>query len=96
MSDIVKLQALYAIKNILLLRSAEVQVFKDFCKLNEALERMRQQLQQFMVEDDLREYATDLEGLRREVELTFLQKLDKVRKKMNLHLFSFVLGSLLK
>ncbi|XP_016488191.1 hsp70 nucleotide exchange factor FES1 [Nicotiana tabacum] len=71
-------KALYAIKNILLLRSAEVQVFKDFCKLNEALERMRQQLQQFMVEDDLREYATDLEGLRREVELTFLQKLDKV------------------
>lgn len=48
--------------------------------MNEALERTRQQLQQFMVEDDLREYATDLEGLRKEVELTFLQKLDKVSK----------------
>ncbi|OIT30004.1 hypothetical protein A4A49_14119 [Nicotiana attenuata] len=74
-------KALYAIKNILLLRSTKIQVFKDFCKLNEALERTRQQLQQFMVEDDLREYATDLEGLRREVELTFLQKLGKVSKE---------------
>ncbi|KAK4373481.1 hypothetical protein RND71_008865 [Anisodus tanguticus] len=43
-----------------------------------ALERTRQQLQQFMVDDDLREYATDVESLRKEVELTFLQKLDKV------------------
>ncbi|KAJ8564893.1 hypothetical protein K7X08_001353 [Anisodus acutangulus] len=71
-------KALYAIKNILLLRSTEVLLFKDYCKLNEALERTRQQLQQFMVDDDLREYATDVESLRKEVELTFLQKLDKV------------------
>ncbi|KAJ8562830.1 hypothetical protein K7X08_031282 [Anisodus acutangulus] len=71
-------KALYAIKNILLLRSTKVLLFKDYCKLNEALERTRKQLQQFMVDDDLREYATDVESLRKEVELTFLQKLDKV------------------
>ncbi|XP_059309171.1 hsp70 nucleotide exchange factor FES1 isoform X1 [Lycium ferocissimum] len=71
-------KALYAIKNILLLRSTEVLLFKDFCKLNEALERTRKELQQFMVDEDLREYATDVESLRKEVELTFLQKLDKV------------------
>ncbi|MCD9641537.1 hypothetical protein HAX54_027752 [Datura stramonium] len=71
-------KALHAIKNILLLKSTEVQLFKDFCKLKEALERTRQHLQQFMVDDDLREYATDVESLRKEVELTFLQKLDKV------------------
>ncbi|XP_059309172.1 hsp70 nucleotide exchange factor FES1 isoform X2 [Lycium ferocissimum] len=75
-------KALYAIKNILLLRSTEVLLFKDFCKLNEALERTRKELQQFMVDEDLREYATDVESLRKEVELTFLQKLDKVRKTL--------------
>lgn len=71
-------KALHAIKNILLLKSTEVLLFKDFCKLKEALERTKQQLQQFMVDDDLREYATDVENLRKEVELTFLQKLAKV------------------
>ncbi|XP_049380027.1 hsp70 nucleotide exchange factor FES1-like isoform X3 [Solanum stenotomum] len=71
-----KEKALYAIKNILLLRSTtEVQLFRDFCKLNEVLERTRQQL------NDLREeYAMDVESLRKEVNLTFLQKLNKVTK----------------
>ncbi|WMV23276.1 hypothetical protein MTR67_016674 [Solanum verrucosum] len=66
-------KALYAIKNILLLRSTEVQLFKDFCKLNEVLERTRQQLN-----DHREEYAMDVESLRKEVNLTFLQKLNKV------------------
>ncbi|KAG5576820.1 hypothetical protein H5410_056954 [Solanum commersonii] len=68
-----KEKALYAIKNILLLRSTEVQLFRDFCKLNEVLERTRQQL------NDLREeYAMDVESLRKEANLAFLQKLNKV------------------
>ncbi|KAH0694968.1 hypothetical protein KY285_022065 [Solanum tuberosum] len=65
-------KALYAIKNILLLRSTEVQLFKDFCKLNEVLERTRQQLN-----DHREEYAMDVESLRKEVHLTFLQKLNR-------------------
>ncbi|XP_055802258.1 hsp70 nucleotide exchange factor FES1 [Solanum dulcamara] len=69
-------KALCAIKNILLLRSTEVHLFRDFCKLNEVLERTRQQLQQL---NDLREeYAMDVESLRKEVNQTFLQKLNKV------------------
>ncbi|KAH0776579.1 hypothetical protein KY290_007990 [Solanum tuberosum] len=72
-----KEKALYAIKNILLLRSTEVQLFRDFCKLNEVLERTRQQL------NDLREeYAMDVESLRKEVNLTFLQKLNKVMETL--------------
>ncbi|KAH0757068.1 hypothetical protein KY290_020561 [Solanum tuberosum] len=65
-------KALYAIKNILLLRSTEVLLFKDFCKLNEVLERTRQQLNDHRVE-----YAMDVESLRKEVNFTFLQKLNK-------------------
>lgn len=75
------LQALYAIRNLLLLRSTEGLVFKDFCKLDLLLERMRQQLQQLMVDENHREYAMDVESLRQEVQQTFIQKLDKVRTK---------------
>uniref|UniRef100_A0A5B7BIV4 Putative hsp70 nucleotide exchange factor FES1 isoform X2 n=1 Tax=Davidia involucrata TaxID=16924 RepID=A0A5B7BIV4_DAVIN len=68
-------KALVAIKNLLLLRTTEALVFKDFCGLDVALERMRQQL---MVEEYRRDYAMDVESLRREVELIFRGKLDKV------------------
>nr|GLL49403.1 nucleotide exchange factor SIL1 isoform X1 [Ipomoea trifida] len=70
-------KALYAIRNLLLLRSTEGLVFKDFCKLDLLLERMRQQLQQLMVDENHREYAMDVESLRQEVQQTFIQKLDK-------------------
>lgn len=81
-------QALYAIKNLLHLRSTKALVLKDFCALDGALERMRKQLQQLMVDDDHREYAIDVESLRREVELIFLEKLNKVtRKSANLIIF---------
>lgn len=71
-------KALYAIKNLLLLRSTEAVVLKDFCSLDGALERMMQQFQQLMLEEDHREYVIDVESLRREVELIFLEKLNKV------------------
>ncbi|KAL2512650.1 AP2-like ethylene-responsive transcription factor PLT1 [Abeliophyllum distichum] len=38
---------------------------------------MGQQLQQLMLEENFKEYAVDVESLRREVELIFLEKLDK-------------------
>ncbi|XP_022874800.1 hsp70 nucleotide exchange factor FES1 [Olea europaea var. sylvestris] len=71
-------KALYAVKSLLQLRSTEALVFKEVCKLDVTLETMRQQLQQLMVDENFKEYAVDVESLRREVELIFLGKLDKV------------------
>lgn len=72
------LQALAAIKNLLQLRTIEALVLKDFCGLDTALERLRQQLQDLMQEEYQRDYAMDVEVLRREVELIFQRKLGKV------------------
>lgn len=71
-------KALYAVKNLLQLRSTEALVFKEVCKLDVTLETMRQQLEQLMIEENFKEYAADVESLRREVELILLGKLDKV------------------
>ncbi|XP_059658377.1 uncharacterized protein LOC132304643 isoform X2 [Cornus florida] len=71
-------KALAAIKNLLRLRATDALVFKDFCGLDRALDRMRQQLQQLMVDEDQRDYVVDVESLRREVELIFHGKLDEV------------------
>ncbi|CAK9178782.1 unnamed protein product [Ilex paraguariensis] len=70
-------KALFAIKNLLKLGSTKALVFKDFCGLDVALERMRQQLQQLMVEENRGEYAMEVESLHREVELIFIEKLNK-------------------
>ncbi|KAL7094170.1 hypothetical protein ACP275_11G085100 [Erythranthe tilingii] len=70
-------KALYAVKNLLMLRSSDALVFKDVCELDLALSRMRQQLQQLILEDKFNDYAIDIENLRREVELIFRGKLDK-------------------
>lgn len=71
-------KALVAIKNLLQLRTTEATVFKDFCRLGDALERMKKQLEDLMLDEDLREYVLDVEGLRKEVELIFQAKLGKV------------------
>ncbi|KAF9686080.1 hypothetical protein SADUNF_Sadunf03G0121100 [Salix dunnii] len=71
-------KALVAIKNLLQLKTTEALIFKDFCDLNGSLERMRQQLLDLMASEDHRDYAVDLETLRREVELLFREKLGKV------------------
>lgn len=60
------------------LKTTEALIFKDFCGLDVALERMRQQLQELMVDEYQRDYAMDVEGLCREVELIFHRKLGKV------------------
>lgn len=71
-------KALVAIKNLLQLRTTEAQVLKHFCDLDGALEKMREQLQQSILEGDRRDYAMDVESLRREVELIYHGKLEKV------------------
>lgn len=73
-------KALVAIKNLLQLKTTEALVLKDLCNLDGSLERMRQQLLDLMAEEDHRDYAVDLETLRREVELIFHEKLGKVMK----------------
>ncbi|KAL8534957.1 hypothetical protein ACS0TY_010836 [Phlomoides rotata] len=72
-------KALYAVKNLLMLRPANALVFKDTCELDVELGRMRHQLQQLILDDNSNEYALDMENLRREVELIFLEKLDKAK-----------------
>ncbi|KAL3835764.1 hypothetical protein ACJIZ3_010500 [Penstemon smallii] len=72
-------KALYAVKNLLMLRYSDALVFKEVCELDVMLSRMKQQLEQLIVYDKFKEYAMDVESLRREVELIFLGKLDKVK-----------------
>lgn len=72
------MQALVAIKNLLQLRTAEPLVFKDFCGLDGALERTRRQLQNLMADENLKDYAIDVESIRSEVELIFHRKMGKV------------------
>lgn len=74
------MQALYAVKSLLLVRSTNAHIFKDVCELDLALGRMKQQLQQLSLDDQLKEYALDMENLRKEVELIFLGKLGKVSR----------------
>ena len=71
-------QALMAIKNVLqLLRTTEVVVLKEGCGLDIALERIREQLEDLMGEEDQKEYAVELESLRTQVEVMFHSKLGK-------------------
>lgn len=66
-----------------MLRSTDTLVFKDVCELDVALGRMRQQLQQLILDNKFKEYALDMENLRREVELIFLGKLEKVSRSID-------------
>ncbi|XP_022148873.1 nucleotide exchange factor SIL1 isoform X1 [Momordica charantia] len=70
-------KALVALKNLLLLRTTEAQVLREFCGLDVALQRMRVKLEVLMEEEDHRDYAMDVESLRSQVELIFLEKLGK-------------------
>ncbi|GMI98114.1 hypothetical protein like AT3G51980 [Hibiscus trionum] len=75
-------KALIAIKNLLQLKTTEAILFEEFCGLGEALERMKKQLEDSMLEEDHREYVTDVEILRKEVELAFQAKLENVRDQL--------------
>ncbi|CAH2064346.1 unnamed protein product [Thlaspi arvense] len=68
-------KALEAIKNLLQLKSIEPLILRDFCGLEGALERMKLQLKESMADENMRDYAADVESLRAEVELIFRGKL---------------------
>lgn len=67
-----------AVGSLLRLPYTEALVFKDPCGLDEALERMEEQLKGLMASDKEREFAVDLEALRREVHALFREKLEMV------------------
>ncbi|CAH8268311.1 unnamed protein product [Arabidopsis lyrata] len=68
-------KALTAIQTLLQLKSIEPQILKEFCGLEETLERMKLQLEESMADEYKRDYAADVESIRGEVELIFRQKL---------------------
>ncbi|QCD78727.1 nucleotide exchange factor SIL1 [Vigna unguiculata] len=70
-------KALVAIKSLLQLRTTDAQVFKDFCALGDALNKMRKLLHDLMEDEYKRDYAIDVESLRVEVEHIFERKLVK-------------------
>ncbi|KAL7606223.1 hypothetical protein Lser_V15G14507 [Lactuca serriola] len=71
-------KVLLAVKNLLMLKSTEFLVVDGFCGLHGALEKMRQQLQESILEGNQREYATDVEDLCKEVDFIYLEKLKKI------------------
>ncbi|XP_072991990.1 hsp70 nucleotide exchange factor FES1 [Typha latifolia] len=70
-------KALLAIRSLLRLTTSDAIDFKDFCGLDIALERMRVQLDNLTSQEEQRDYARDMESLRREVEIIFVQKLEQ-------------------
>ncbi|KAL4585772.1 hypothetical protein LXL04_010398 [Taraxacum kok-saghyz] len=72
-----KEKVLLAVKNLLMIESSEVLVVDGFCGLDGVLEKMRGQLEEFMKEESQREYAVDVDGVRKEVELIYVEKLNK-------------------
>lgn len=72
------MQALLAIRSLLRLSSSEASDFKDFCGLEYALERMREQLDKLTTQEEHGDYARDMESLRTEVHNIFHQKFEQV------------------
>ncbi|XP_058787283.1 uncharacterized protein LOC131661695 [Vicia villosa] len=70
-------KALVAIKSLLQLKTTEARVFRDFCALGDALNRMKQLLRDLMTDEDQRDYVMDVENVRTEVENIFHGKLIK-------------------
>lgn len=69
-------KALLAVKSLLELSSTDAYDFKDFCELEEVLERIKVQLEERMKANIA--YAEELESLRREIKTIFRRKLDEV------------------
>lgn len=73
-------KVLQAIKNLLQLRSVDVSIFKEYCRLDMALEGLREQLQKMLEQND-REFVLEVEKLRREVEVIYHYRLDNAMQQ---------------
>ncbi|KAK4779592.1 hypothetical protein SAY87_015698 [Trapa incisa] len=71
-------KALLAVKSLLHLKTTEARVFQEFCNLDILLDKMKQQLQGLTQDEFQKDYAVDVENLRREVELIYHRKLGQV------------------
>ncbi|XP_047268500.1 hsp70 nucleotide exchange factor FES1 isoform X2 [Capsicum annuum] len=68
-------KALYAIENVLQIKSPEIQRLREFFESGGTMEKLKQELQQFF---DRTEHITDVESYRKEVHRLFHQNLAKV------------------
>ncbi|KAM3338863.1 hsp70 nucleotide exchange factor FES1 isoform X1 [Capsicum galapagoense] len=68
-------KALYAIENVLQIKSPEIQRLREFFESGGTMEKLKQELQQFF---DHTEHITDVESYRKEVHRLFHQNLAKV------------------
>ncbi|CAL5080715.1 unnamed protein product [Urochloa decumbens] len=80
-SNSVRLQrkALLAVRSLLQLTSDDAADLQMFSGLDDSLEALRVQLDVLTSNDDRREYALEVEILRREVQIMFQQKFNEVR-----------------
>ncbi|KAF3661029.1 putative serine/threonine-protein kinase Aurora-3-like isoform X1 [Capsicum annuum] len=88
-------KALYAIENVLQIKSPEIQRLREFFESGGTMEKLKQELQQFF---DRTEHITDVESYRKEVHRLFHQNLAKARCSqvdryvMTQHWYSICLG----
>ncbi|KAJ4778880.1 Hsp70 nucleotide exchange factor FES1 [Rhynchospora pubera] len=73
-------KVLMAVRSLLYLAPTEARDLKEFCGLDQVLERMRVQLEDLASDEDIGDFVRDLETLRREVQSLFHQKLDQATR----------------
>lgn len=72
------MQSLLAVRSLLQLTSADATDLQKFSGLNDSLNTLRLQLDELTSHEEQREYALEVEILRREVHIVFQQKIDQV------------------
>lgn len=70
-------KALMAIRSLLQLTYINAFDFKDYCNMENVLNKMRDQLEKLMAVDEHKDYATEVDVLRREVYALFRREIDK-------------------
>ncbi|KAJ1695070.1 hypothetical protein LUZ63_011768 [Rhynchospora breviuscula] len=73
-------KVLMAVRSLLHLAPTKARDLKEFCGLDQVLERMRVQLEDLASDEDVGDFARDLETLWREVQSLFHQKLDQATR----------------
>jgi len=72
------MQALLAVRSLLQLTSADATDLQKFSGLDDSLNTLRVQLDELTSHEEQREYALEVEILRREVHIVFQQKINQV------------------
>lgn len=71
-------KALLAVRSLLQLTSADASDLQKFSGLDDTLDALRVQLDELTSQEERREYALEVEILRREVQIMFQQKFNQV------------------